>query len=253
MTYITNKDYLLEVASNRVAGFSGVVVSGVTFSMGVNWMSIWDSTDETIDLGLQASASTVKVASTDANDASAGTGAQTILLVGLDELGVDQIETVSLNGQTEVTTVSLWSSIHVVRVMSVGSTGTNEGTIWVGNGVFTSGVPATKYLLVDVGLNISHTYIYTVPANKQARIVSGNMSSSDLSKGYTIRLCIIEPGKPVFHGNVRGMAGGNNLSLMPRFTPALPAGTILTLQAKAEQGTGGNFAAVTELLLEDVS
>lgn len=253
MTYITNKDFLIEVAAGRVAGFSGKTINGSSVSVGTSLMSIWNAANEIIDLGLQTTAATVDIASTNINDiAVTGSGARTVLVTGLDASGVDQTEIISLNGQTEVTTTNTWSAIHELEVLTTGVDGANQGAIWAGNGVFTSGVPATKYLLMDADVNLSHTFVYTIPANKLARITSINLSSSDLDKGFSVRVCIAKPNNPTLYTSVSGVTGGSFVSL-PRFRKPVSTGTTLTLQVIANQGTGGNFSAVTELLLEDVS
>jgi hypothetical protein len=252
MSFYPNRNWLLDVALGEVPGFSAKILTGVTFSMGTSWMSLWDETDALIDLGLQTTPSTVKVASTDVDDTdTTGSGARTVTIYGLDASGNLQEEVIALTGQTEVTSSSVWSAIHEAIVQTAGASNFNEGGIWVGNGAFVTGVPATKYLLVDPEMNISHTLVYTVPAGKRAMVVTANLSSSDLDKGYTVRLCVKPPTGLPLYSNLRGMAGGNNLNLEPKFGPVMSAGTTFTAQAKAEQGTGGNLAVVTEVLLID--
>jgi len=122
-------------------------------------------TTEQIDQsGIHTTPATVDVASTDANDTSAGTGLRTLTLTGLDADGVLQEETITLSGQTEVTSVNTYSAINGLRGLTGGSNAKNAGTIWCGNGTFTSGVPATKYFSANVGANHGATAYYTVPA-----------------------------------------------------------------------------------------
>ena len=251
MADFLNREWLLDVALGRIDGFSGVTLTGTTFSMGTNLMSVWDETDALIDFDLQTSAATVKVSSTDADDTSAGDGARTVAVIGLDAAGNAQSETVTMDGQTEVPTIATWSAIDKCIVLTAGGSGHNEGVIWVGNGLVTTGKPATKYVLVDAALNISHTLVYTVPTAKTACVVAASISSSDIDKGYTIQLCLTPPGGLTIAGNIRGLAGGNDLDLKPLFGPLMSAGTIFTAQAIAKQGSSGNLAVVTEILLID--
>ena len=124
-------------------------------------------TTEQIDQsGLHSVSATVDVASDDANDTSAGTGLRTLLLQGLDDGGEAQTETITMNGQTEVTSVNTYSAIHGFRGLTAGSGDKNAGNIYIGNGVFTSGVPTTIYATGETGHNKSHTGYYTVPSGK---------------------------------------------------------------------------------------
>ena len=54
------------------------------------------------------SASTMTVSSSDVNDTSAGTGARTVLISGLNASYNEASETIILNGQTAVTTVNTY-------------------------------------------------------------------------------------------------------------------------------------------------
>lgn len=88
----------------------------------------------------------LKVASTDANDTAAGTGARTVTVTGVDEDFAVVTETVTLNGTTEVALASSMMLPYRLRVATSGTTGVaNAGTIWIGTGTFTAGVPAVKH------------------------------------------------------------------------------------------------------------
>jgi len=50
--------------------------------------------------------------------------------------------------------------------LTVGSGNTSAGDIWVGNGTFTSGVPATKIFVGEAGHNHGLTAYYTIPTGK---------------------------------------------------------------------------------------
>jgi len=71
------------------------------------------------------------IASSNANDTSAGTGARTVTLEYLDQTGAGPYyETITLNGTSYVNTVATnIAFIESIRVASVGSTGSNVGII----------------------------------------------------------------------------------------------------------------------------
>jgi len=75
------------------------------------------------------SADTLDVVSTDANDDDGGTGLNSIVIYGLDENRDEQIEVLTLNGTTPVTTSNQWFGVNRVAAFLFGSGETNAGTI----------------------------------------------------------------------------------------------------------------------------
>lgn len=110
------------------------------------------------------SAVTMFVSSTSANDANGGTGANSILIQGLDE-NYDEIEeTVFLNGQTQVATQLAYLRVYRAFVTLAGTGGTAGGIIYVGSSGATGGVPnTTVYSNLSFG-NQTQIAAYTVPA-----------------------------------------------------------------------------------------
>jgi hypothetical protein len=106
----------------------------------------------------------MKISSSSADDAAAGTGARTISIAGLDANYNEISETVTLNGQTEVNTVNSYLRISRMFVVTAGSGATAAGTIYAGVGTVTSGVPATIYGMVAIGANQTQMAFWTVPA-----------------------------------------------------------------------------------------
>ena len=110
------------------------------------------------------SAVTMFVSSTSVNDTSGGSGANTILIQGLDENYVEIEETITLNGQTQVTTQLSYLRIYRAFVTLAGSSGTSGGIIYVGSSGATGGVPnGTVYANLSIG-NQTQIAAYTVPA-----------------------------------------------------------------------------------------
>lgn len=73
--------------------------------------------------------STLSLVSTSALDVSAGTGARTITIIGVDENRNYQEEVVTLNGITPVVTTTQWLGINRMNVASAGSVRSNVGDI----------------------------------------------------------------------------------------------------------------------------
>tara|TARA_R110000787_G_scaffold49859_4_gene119266 strand:- start:9949 stop:11349 length:1401 start_codon:yes stop_codon:yes gene_type:complete len=80
---------------------------------------------------IMTSADTLNVVSTANNDSSGGQAARTIVLVGIDSNGDYQDETVTMNGQTPVTTTNTWVGINRAYVASVGNSNYNQGDITI--------------------------------------------------------------------------------------------------------------------------
>ena len=95
---------------------------------------------------------TMFVSSSSANDTSGGTGANTILIQGLDEDYNEIEETVVLNGQTQVATQLSYLRVYRSYVTLAGSAGTSGGTISIASSGATGGVPdGTVYASLALG------------------------------------------------------------------------------------------------------
>jgi hypothetical protein len=120
-------------------------------------------------------ASVLKISSTSTADDGnpAGTGAQTVLITGVDGDYNVVSETVALNGQTAVNTQNSYLYVNGFTVLTVGSGGVNAGAIYAGTGDVTTGVPAVVYDVIGVGYNNRTTAHYCVPAGYTAYVTEG--------------------------------------------------------------------------------
>lgn len=104
---------------------------------------------------------TLDISSDDANDAAAGTGAQSLLLVGIDENANPVTEIIALNGLTTVTTVNQYLGINRAVVLASGATGSNAGNITLSDTGATVGIQA--YL--PAGGSVTEQCIFHTPIN----------------------------------------------------------------------------------------
>ncbi len=133
--------------------------------------------DPTALLGTPAVVSIASIDGTNADDAT-GTGANTILVTGLDGDGVPQTETISMHAsvaQTAVAGLKTFSAVNSIRVATAGSLKHNLNTIWCGTGAFTTGVPAVGLASIEALHNNSLTGHYTVAANHELYIVTAQV------------------------------------------------------------------------------
>ncbi len=172
MSYRPNTNYNLDVREGLVAGHSMVRIRGhdVTVPSGGPFgLSPQFGTNSYVfdQSAISATPAVVGVASTDnTNDIAAGTGALTVRIFGLDASGDAQTEDVTMTGTTAANTVATFSAVFEVIVLTTGANNANTGTIYVGTGTFTAGVPAVRMLSMDIGFNASLSGYYVVPNAK---------------------------------------------------------------------------------------
>ena len=132
------------------------------------------------------SASTMTVSGSDVNDTSAGTGARTVQIFGLDASYNEASETIILDGQTAVTTTNSYIRMNRAVVLTAGSGADNAGVIYVGTGTVTSGVPANIFTTIIIGANQTLQAFWTVPANYTAYIYQTNISTGNSSNNPAV-------------------------------------------------------------------
>ena len=124
-----------------------------------------------LDITFPTTAETVSIASTSANDNPAGTGAIAMQILGLNANWDYQIDTVLLNGQTKVLSNLTFIRINNLRVVAAGSTGYNEGDIYISNSAqtFSAGEPTTiVYSTMAIGCNFGLNGILSIPRGFKA-------------------------------------------------------------------------------------
>jgi len=150
----------LQVARGQIQAHSVVTIAGYNSDVDTAWEMI----TPVGNLSYPAAALQMTVSSADADDTSAGTGARTVLITGLDANYAVISETVTMNGQTAVTTTNSFLRINSMLVTTAGTSLANEGIIYIGTGTVTSGVPATIYNVISAGFNNATSSQYTIPA-----------------------------------------------------------------------------------------
>lgn len=121
-------------------------------------------------------ASILTVSSSSTADTSAGTGARTVELFGLDADYNEINEIVILTGQDPVDTDNSYLRINRMIIRSAGTGGQNAGVVYAGTGAVATGVPANKYATIAIGDNQTLMALWTVPAGHTAYLTQTDIA-----------------------------------------------------------------------------
>jgi len=177
------------------------------------------------------------VSSSSANDSSAGSGARTVYILGINGTGAEVAETVVLNGMSGVITTHSFTAIQAITVTSVGSGGENSGDIRVGTGTITSGVPANVYGHVASGENQSLMGHFTIPAGYTGYMARGSISSAtQTGSAYLTGRLKLRMGGIVYTAAIVTVSGGM-VDFNFEYPIAIPEGACVSATAA---GTANN-------------
>lgn len=220
-------------------GATPVSIVGYNGTVTTSYETLWD--ESSAYSFLTAAMSTPYAASSSANDASAGTGARTIRVYGVDTSFVAFTEDITLNGQSSVNlTTSSVLAINKVEVLTAGSGLVNAGVIRIGTGSNTSGVPAVVHAHVAASTNISRHGFYVVPTNCQLLVCSLNMGSGSATAGGVVGCIKQAVDLTGLVKEVVTLSGATTDSLKPdlRMPLAFEAKSKLNFQLLSSAGTG---------------
>lgn len=189
---IPGLDYFSAVSAGIVPGTRRIAALG-------NNPSIDTGTDEDIWSGggfypYPTVSVTLEAVSSSAVDTSAGTGARTITVNGLDANYVEQSESVILNGLTAVALTKTYLRINSAFITSAGTGKINAGTISVRD----TGAGTTR-CIIPIGYGASRQSVYTVPAGNTLTELS-LFASINRSGGGAVRYATVA----IYIGNPLG-------------------------------------------------
>jgi hypothetical protein len=166
----------LQVARGQVMGHTSFCNFGYNSVVGGSYETVWI---EGGTYSFPTSASVLKISSSSATDDKDSTGAQTILIQGLNASYEAVSEVVTLEGQTQVDTVNSYIRVNKMIVLTAGTGGTSVGVIYAGTGAAVSGVPPVIINRTGINSNESESAFYTVPDGYTAYINAWTMSSAN--------------------------------------------------------------------------
>ena len=174
----TYEPFELQVSRGQIQGHRNVTIFGFNPDVDQNQVSVWPLQSL---ITFPAAALQMTVSSSSANDTSAGTGARTIVVQGLDANYNEISETVTMNGQTAVTMTAAFLRVNYAYVLTAGSGNGAAGDIYIGTGTVTAGVPATVYDIIKTDYNTTTTGSYTIPAGYTGYMSQGLFSAGQVS------------------------------------------------------------------------
>jgi len=186
------EDFALQVARGQIPGHSAISIFGYNPDVDTTEESIWPDGGTVPHPTL---ASVLKISSSSADDTSAGTGARTVTIVGLDGSYNQVSESITLNGQTAVNTTNSYLYVNGFYVASTGSNGANAGNINAGTGVVTAGVPAVLYDIIATGYNNRTTAHYCVPAGYTGYLTTGVITTGQASGSTSVTAFLKQHGQ----------------------------------------------------------
>lgn len=172
-----DKEFLIEVAKGNVTGHS--LVNKFGFDGAVT--STLNPVADAQVYQTPTTAQSLEIVSSDANDTSAGTGARTVEIQGLDANFNLQTQTVSMNGTTAAAITGTWMRVFRAKVTESGtyatqSAGSHAGTLTIR--VASAGATWATIGLTTASFPMGQTEIgaYTIPAGKTGYLLSKHVS-----------------------------------------------------------------------------
>jgi len=183
MTYIQNRDFLIEVQKGNVAGHSLVHKFGRNDAVA---NGAWEHVSLLPQTTFLTAATTVRVKAGNAADTAAGAGAQSITIEGVDSNLVDASEAVETAGGSASgnTTASFWrvyrSYVTPLRAGAYG--GNNTGDVIIENSAGTADL-----IKILAGEGQTQYGGYTIPTGKTGYLL-GVLFTVDASKAADLRM-----------------------------------------------------------------
>lgn len=253
MSYLPNRDFLIEVQKGNVAGHSMVHKFGRNPAVA---NGVWElvSTLSTTGTSFRTSASTMRIkAGGNAVDTAAGGGAQEVTIQGIDDSGNEIAEAIATAGASasSATSASFWR-VNRAWVSAVGTYGVaNIGDVMIED---SGGAGDVNKILAAEGQ--TQYAGYTIPAGKTGYLLSCHLSV-DASKAADFRLLsredMLDTSAPVAARRLMKYWDGiiNTATYIPRGPDTvLPALTDIWVEAEGG-GAASEVSADFELLLVD--
>lgn len=244
----TPETYQVDIAKGNISGATVIHKFGRNPDADQNEVvDIWDGDAEWV---APTAARTHTIVSSNTADTSAGTGARTVQVYGLDQDYALANEVVTLGGTVGTVTSGSYNIIHRMIVRTAGDAGQNMGSITA-----TAASDNTITAAILAGNNQTLMAIYQIPANK-----TGYMTGfyADMQRSVTTGACDIQlkekPDGEVYQVKfVGGVVGAGSSYLERRYDVprSIPAKTTIKMTATASANNTDVSAGFDIILVDD--
>ena len=230
----------IHIARGAVAQTSHINKFGYNTSVGTNFETI---TDLGGDQYYPTSAGVVSIVSSDANDDDGDTGARTVEIQGLDGNYEEISETITLNGTSAVTTTASFHRVFRGKVLTAGTSGTNEGVITLSIG----GNDVARISADNGGQTLMA--VYTIPTGKKGYLLKFQGS---LSKNQEAQFMIRTKNGTTDAGwQVKGMFGAFANTVGYEYPVPLEIKEETDIEIRAKAGAVSEVGAVFDIVMKD--
>jgi hypothetical protein len=237
----------LETSRGELSGYSGVEKFGRNDDVDSGAVEdVWDGGGVWV---APTQARVHNLASTSANDTSAGSGARTVEVFGLDASGLLANETVPLSGTALALTGGTYSMVHRLIVRSAGTLNTNEGTIKA-----TAQTDNTVTAQIQPGNGQTLMAIYQIPSDKTGYITSwyASMNRNVTTGAADVRLLVKPPGEIFQVKRVRGLVGAGKSDFDHEYDFPLKVDALSIVKIDADASANDtDVSAGFSILLDD--
>lgn len=241
-------------AYGSIPGVTSLLINGNNGAITTTFEPIWP--ESAAYTPLAAAMSTPYIASSSTSDAPAGSGALTVRVTGVNTSYAAFSEDLTMNGQTSVNlTTANVLFINSMQVLTAGGGFTNAGTIRIGTGVNSSGVPAVVHAHMAIGFGKTQTAMYFVPANKKLLLRNITANSYGVTAAQTVQVVADMWSTPVTAKVLQREyiatlnQAGTSAYAYPG-TMIVPASTLVIFQALSAASTGPVMLQAQGLLID---
>ncbi len=160
------KGWMQYIAEDLLYGYNSEFKFGQNTAVGTTEEVIWDGGGTYVFL---TSADSMKIVSTSADDSLGGSGANTMIVYGLDSDWNEVSEFIILTGTDTVKTTTKFLRVYRAMVLTSG-TNTPIGDANLGTLTISSATAITLQAQIGIGNGQTLMCVYTVPADKTAYI-----------------------------------------------------------------------------------
>jgi len=244
-----DKDFLFRVSRGEIPGAKTFVIAGrkdgISSSVLDDLSQIPGTTVLPVAGGIQ-----LEAISSNPGDASAGVGIQTLEIHYLDTSGLEQSETVTMNGTTAVTTVSTdINDVQWIHAKTVGSSGISVGNISLQS---VGGGTVFEYILAGGNQSLSGRYV--VPTGITGYVFGWRSSSIVKQVDFRLRATVERFDRALIPGVFLFQDPAVTIDATTGFVPLpwlkMPAGATIKISG-ISQAAGGNGGGSFQILLVD--